>query len=443
MFKYTDKKVVIIGAGITGLSCVDFFLTKGVNPILMDTRLLPPMIKKIPKYVKCYFGGFDINNLLKADLIVVSPGISIYNPELQEAAKKGIDIVGDIELFCRELNAPIIAITGSNGKSTVATLIKEMAKAAGYKVVLGGNIGVPALSLLKKPLQQLYILELSSFQLETTISLKANIATVLNISEDHLNRYPLGINQYRAAKIRIYQKAMICVINQDDKSTFPVFKQNQKYISFGIHHGDYYLFNKDGKVWIKSIHYNQNFNTDEMNIIGKHNHINAISALALAEALKLPYGSNLSTLSSFIGLKHRFQLICEHKEIRWINDSKATNVNSTLSALCSIMPLQGTLWLLLGGDSKGADFSLLINSIINRKIKVFCFGQDGNKIAALCPENSTFTETMQEAIKQIAFLVRPHDTVLLSPACASFDQFRNFEHRGNTFIKLVKQIINY
>ncbi|MXP51147.1 UDP-N-acetylmuramoyl-L-alanine--D-glutamate ligase [Pantoea sp. SoEX] len=442
MIEYKGKEIIIIGSGMTGLSCIDFFLKKGVNPILIDTRLFPPSIKSIPKGIKCYFGGFHVDHLLKADLIVVSPGISLNNPALQIAANKGIEIVGDVELFCRELNVPIIAITGSNGKSTVTNLIKEMAQTAGYKVVVGGNIGIPVLNLLKIPLQQLYILELSSFQLEITYSLRANVATVLNVSEDHLNRYPLGIDQYRAVKMRIYKNALICVINKDEKLTIPKFSFNQKYISFGINQGDYHLINKNGKFWINSIYHDQIFNTEEMKIIGQHNYINAMSALALAEAIGLPYLSSLSALVSFTGLKHRLQIVCEHNGVKWINDSKATNIKSTESALCSISS-EGTLWLLLGGDSKGADFSSLINLIIVKKIKIFCFGKDGDKIADLCPNISIRTKTMQEAIKQISLSVRPNDIVLLSPACASFDQFNNFEHRGNTFIKIVKKIIHY
>ncbi|PPI88692.1 UDP-N-acetylmuramoyl-L-alanine--D-glutamate ligase [Candidatus Pantoea edessiphila] len=444
MVDYKDKKVVIVGLGITGLSCIDFFLTKGVIPRVIDTNISPHKFKMVPKYIESHLGGFNTDWLLKADLIVISPGVSLAHPDLQQAIYKGIDIVGDIELFCRELNVPIIAITGSNGKSTVTALVKEMAKKSGYEVGVGGNIGFPVLKLLKMPIKQLYILEISSFQLEVTNSLQASVATVLNISEDHLNRYPLGLKQYQDTKMRIYKNALSCVINKDDLLTVPILSKTQNFISFGVKKGDYHLINKNGKVWIKSMFYDDIFNTEEMKILGQHNHINALSALALAGSIGFPYNSSLSALVSFIGLKHRFQLICKHNNISWINDSKATNIKSTEAALCSLKLdyYRFTLWLLLGGDSKNADFSLLMPYIFNRNIKIFCFGRDGNKIANLYPNISTLTETMQQAVKQITILARPGDVVLLSPACASFDQFDNFEHRGDTFIKLVKKIVN-
>ncbi|HAI04375.1 MAG TPA: UDP-N-acetylmuramoyl-L-alanine--D-glutamate ligase, partial [Pantoea sp.] len=221
MADYRGRKVVIIGLGLTGLSCVDFFLAQGVTPRVMDTRVSPPGLEKLPAQVERHLGGINGDWLLDADLIVASPGVALAHPILSEAIEAGIEIVGDIELFCREAQAPIVAITGSNGKSTVTTLVGEMAKAAGWQVGVGGNIGLPALSLLQSP-AQLYVLELSSFQLETTHSLKAAAATVLNVSEDHMDRYPLGMQQYRAAKLRIYENAKVCVVNADDALTMPV-----------------------------------------------------------------------------------------------------------------------------------------------------------------------------------------------------------------------------
>ena len=221
MADYRGRKVVIIGLGLTGLSCVDFFLAQGVTPRVMDTRVSPPGLDKLPEQVERYTGGLNSDWLLAADLIVASPGMALAHPALTEAAEAGVEIVGDIELFCREAQAPIVAITGSNGKSTVTTLVGEMARAAGWQVGVGGNIGLPALSLLKSP-AQLYVLELSSFQLETTWSLKAAAATILNVTEDHMDRYPLGMQQYRAAKLRIYENARVCVVNADDALALPV-----------------------------------------------------------------------------------------------------------------------------------------------------------------------------------------------------------------------------
>lgn len=211
MVDYQGKKVVIIGLGLTGLSCVDFFLARGVTPRVIDTRISPPGLDKLPENVERHLGDMNQEWLLDADLIVASPGIALASPALSVAAEAGVEIVGDIELFCREAQAPIVAITGSNGKSTVTTLVGEMAKSAGWNVGVGGNIGLPALMLLKQECD-LYVLELSSFQLETTNSLRAAAATILNVTEDHMDRYPLGLQQYRAAKLRVYENAKVCVV---------------------------------------------------------------------------------------------------------------------------------------------------------------------------------------------------------------------------------------
>lgn len=245
MVDYQGKKVVIIGLGLTGLSCVDFFIARGVTPRVMDTRINPPGLDKLPENVERHVGDLNQQWLLDADLIVASPGIALAHPALSEAAEAGVEIVGDIELFCRENQAPVVAITGSNGKSTVTTLVGEMAKAAGWQVGVGGNIGVPALNLLKqlslqKHENQLVVLELSSFQLETTSSLRASAATILNVTEDHTDRYPFGLQQYRAAKLRIYENAKVCVVNADDALTMPVRGADNRCISFGVDVGDYH-----------------------------------------------------------------------------------------------------------------------------------------------------------------------------------------------------------
>ena len=250
MADYLGKNVVIIGLGLTGLSCVDFFLAQNVTPRVMDTRATPPGLDKLPEAVDRYVGGLNEDWLMTADLIVASPGMALANPALSRAADAGIEIVGDIELFCREAQAPIVAITGSNGKSTVTTLIGEMAKAAGVNVGVGGNIGLPALMLLD-PARELYVLELSSFQLETTSSLHAAAATILNVTEDHMDRYPLGLQQYRAAKLRIYENAKVCVVNADDGLTMPVRGADERCVSFGVDVGDYHLNRQQGETWLR------------------------------------------------------------------------------------------------------------------------------------------------------------------------------------------------
>ncbi|HAI51075.1 UDP-N-acetylmuramoyl-L-alanine--D-glutamate ligase [Atlantibacter hermannii] len=437
MADYQGKKVVIIGLGLTGLSCVDFFLARGVTPRVMDTRQAPPGLDNLPEAVERHLGSLNDNWLLDADLIIASPGIALAHPSLSAAADAGIEIIGDIELFCREAQAPIVAITGSNGKSTVTTLVGEMAKAAGVSVGVGGNIGLPALMLLD-PEKELYVLELSSFQLETTYSLRAKAATVLNVTEDHMDRYPFGLQQYRAAKLKIYENAQVCVVNADDALTMPVRGADERCVSFGIDVGDYHLNHQQGDTWLR-VKGEKILNAKEMKIVGRHNYTNALAALALADAVGLPRSSSLQALTTFTGLAHRFQLAYDHNGVRWINDSKATNVGSTEAALNGLH-VDGTLHLLLGGDGKSADFSPLNRYLQGNNIHLYCFGRDGAELAALRPEAATRTNTMEEAMRIIADKVQPGDMVLLSPACASLDQFKNFEQRGDVFTRLAKEL---
>ncbi|WP_312072778.1 UDP-N-acetylmuramoyl-L-alanine--D-glutamate ligase [Atlantibacter sp.] len=437
MADYQDKKVVIIGLGLTGLSCVDFFLARGVTPRVMDTRQAPPGLDNLPETIERHLGSLNDAWLLDADLIIASPGMALAHPSLSAAADAGVEIIGDIELFCREAQAPIVAITGSNGKSTVTTLVGEMAKAAGVSVGVGGNIGLPALMLLD-PEKELYVLELSSFQLETTYSLHAKAATVLNVTEDHMDRYPFGLQQYRAAKLKIYENAQVCVVNADDALTMPVRGADERCVSFGIDVGDYHLNHQQGDTWLR-VKGEKVLNAKEMKIVGRHNYTNALAALALADAVGLPRSSSLQALTTFTGLAHRFQLAYNHNGVRWINDSKATNVGSTEAALNGLQ-VDGTLHLLLGGDGKSADFSPLTRYLQGDNIHLYCFGRDGAELAALRPDAATQTNTMEEAMRMIAGKVQPGDMVLLSPACASLDQFKNFEQRGDVFTRLAKEL---
>ncbi|TDB62163.1 UDP-N-acetylmuramoyl-L-alanine--D-glutamate ligase [Photorhabdus khanii] len=435
MADYLGKKVVIIGLGLTGLSCVDFFMARGVIPRVMDTRSTPPGRDKLPDDVECHSGSLNVGWLMDADLIVASPGIALTTVELQAAANAGIEIVGDIELFCREATAPIVAITGSNGKSTVTSLVGEMAKAANWPVGVGGNIGLPALALLKTSCQ-LYVLELSSFQLETTYSLKAAAAVVLNVTEDHMDRYPQGLSQYRAAKLRIYHQAKRCVVNAQDVLTLPETGMDSRCVSFGVDCGDYQL---DSESVLLKVDNQSLLATNEIKLTGRHNYVNGLAALALADAVGIPRKASLAALKVYPGLDHRFQLVHLKNGVRWINDSKATNVGSTEAALNGLK-LDGTLYLLLGGDGKSADFSPLKPFLSGDKVRLYCFGLDGKRLAQLRPEMATLTETMEQAIRDIAPRLVAGDMVLLSPACASLDQFRNFEQRGHEFARLAEEL---
>ncbi|WP_241622537.1 UDP-N-acetylmuramoyl-L-alanine--D-glutamate ligase [Rosenbergiella australiborealis] len=437
MAEYQGRKIVIVGLGITGLSCVDFFIARGVVPKVIDSRNTPPGIDKLPEYVERWVGEINQQWLLEADLIVLSPGVALSHPAISAAAAEGIEIVGDVELFCREAQAPIVAITGSNGKSTVTTLVGDMSRAAGWNTAVGGNIGLPVLSLLN-PQVQLYVLELSSFQLETTHSLQAAAATILNVTEDHMDRYPLGFQQYRAAKLRIYENAKHCIVNVDDAMTMPIRGVDRRCISFGVTFGDYHLNQQQGQTWLRAKG-EKVLNSEEMPITGQHNFTNALAALALAEAVGIPRASCLKALTTFNGLPHRYQRVHRNAGVDWINDSKATNVGSTEAALKGVQ-CEGTLWLLLGGDGKSADFSPLERLIQGNNIKVYCFGRDAELLYALRPEISVKVDRLEDAMHAISQQVSKGDVVLLSPACASLDQFKNFEQRGERFAALAKEL---
>lgn len=436
MTNYQGKDIVIVGLGLTGLSCVDFFLSRGVTPKVMDTRTSPPGIDKLPDSVQCHCGGFEAQWLLDADLIIASPGVAVSTPQLQAAAQAGAEIIGDIELFAREVTVPVVAITGSNGKSTVTSLVGEMGRCAGLRTGVGGNIGLPALELLKDD-YELCVLELSSFQLETTFSLKPAAATVLNVTEDHMDRYPQGLEQYRAAKLRVYHDAAVCVYNAEDALTLPGCDCDRaEYVSFGVETGDYWLDTDEQALCFCG---EKIINCSEMILHGQHNYCNALAALALADAVNIPREGALKALRTYSGLPHRFQLVHESAGIRWIDDSKATNVGSTEAALNGLQ-VDGCLHLLLGGDGKSADFSPLLPYLSGEKIRLYCFGRDGEQLAQLRPDVSLLTDTMEQAMRALAPSLAAGDMVLLSPACASLDQFRNFEERGREFARLAREL---
>ncbi|HDR1545747.1 TPA: UDP-N-acetylmuramoyl-L-alanine--D-glutamate ligase [Pasteurella multocida] len=428
---YKNKKVTVIGLGKTGLSCVDFLLAKQADVRVIDTRTQPAGAEQLAKNVPLHTGSLNQQWLLESDLIIISPGLAVKTPAIQTALAAGIEVIGDIELFCREAKKPIIAITGSNGKSTVTSLVAHMVNAAGLKVGMGGNIGIPALSLLEQA-HDMYVLELSSFQLETTYSLKATSATVLNISEDHMNRY-VDLEDYRQAKLKIYHHAQTAVINAEDALTAMDGLKNG--VSFGEDNADYWLKTEKGRSYLMAKD-ERVLACDEMKLVGRHNYMNALAAIALAQAAGIPLESIRRALREFNGLDHRFQLAHFAHGVRWVNDSKATNVGSTVAALTGLQ-LNGTLHLLLGGDGKGADFSELASLINQPNIICYCFGQDGEQLAALSPRSQRFS-TMEEAINALRPTLSAGDMVLLSPACASLDQFSSFEQRGDEFTRLAK-----
>ncbi|WP_321407242.1 UDP-N-acetylmuramoyl-L-alanine--D-glutamate ligase [Tolumonas auensis] len=429
------KQVVIIGLGKTGLSCVTYFRQRGITPLVMDTRENPPGKESLPADCRLITGPLDAEILCSASLIVASPGIALATPALQAAQVAGVEIVGDIELFAREAKAPVVAITGSNGKSTVTTLVGLMAEQAGFKVGIGGNIGTPALDLLLQP-ADLYVLELSSFQLETTSSLQPAAAVILNLSEDHLDRYD-GMAGYLAAKQRIFANAKHIVVNRDDAATLP--PQHAYWQSFGLNSESYGRVQQDDGLWL-SVDGKPVLSVAELNIVGAHNQMNALAAMALADAVGIPQVAQLTVLRSFTGLAHRCQFVRDVNGVRWINDSKATNVGSTLAAVAGVgESVQGRLWLLAGGQGKGQDFSPLQPLLANQIYRMVCFGQDAGILMELA-DNTQRVADLDEAVRSVAAEVQPGDWVLLAPACASLDQFRNFEQRGQRFADLVNAL---
>lgn len=428
---YQNKRITVIGLGKTGLSCVDFLLAKQANVRVIDTRKNPAGADKLPTNVPLHKGSLNQDWLLDSDLIVVSPGIAIKTPEIQTALSAGVKVIGDIELFCREASKPIIAITGSNGKSTVTTLVYEMAKAAGLKAGMGGNIGIPALSLLEQN-YDLYVLELSSFQLETTYSLKATSATVLNVTEDHMDRY-IDLEDYRQAKLRIYHNAKTAIVNTEDPLT--TIDSLKSAVSFGEENSDYWLKTENGKQYFMAKN-EMILPCDEIKLVGRHNYMNVLAAIALAQAANVSLEGIRTALREFSGLDHRFQLAHFANGVYWINDSKATNVGSTVAALTGLQ-VEGHLHLLLGGDGKEADFSELSTLIQQPHIYCYCFGKDGAELAKLSQQSQLF-DTMEQAINALRPNLKEGDMVLLSPACASLDQFTSFEQRGDEFTRLAK-----
>ena len=431
--QYQDKKVTVIGLGKTGLSCVDFLRAKYAEVRVIDTRNAPAGADQLDKTIPLHTGSLNQQWLLESDLIVISPGLAVKTPEIQTALQAGVEVVGDIELFCREADKPIVAITGSNGKSTVTTLVSEMAKVAGLSVGMGGNIGIPALSLLNQS-HDIYVLELSSFQLETTYSLKTVAATVLNVTEDHMNRY-VDLQDYRQAKLKIYDNCQMAVVNGEDPLTLPTTQFPEKQVSFAEHHADYWLKNENQKTYLMARD-EVILACDEMKLTGRHNYMNALAAIALAQAAGINLSGIQTALREFGGLEHRFQVAHMAHGVRWINDSKATNVGSTVAALTGLQ-VAGKLYLLLGGDGKGADFSALATLINQPHIYCYCFGRDGKALADLTSQSRLF-DTMEQAIAAIRPQLQAGDMVLLSPACASLDQFPCFEARGEAFTRLAQ-----
>ena len=437
---------VVVGLGKTGMSCVRYLADKKLPFKVIDTRATPPGLDELQQSypeVPVHTGGFEKSWLMSADEIVLSPGIAMAEPAIAEAVAAGVKVIGDIELFCREVQKPVVAITGSNGKSTVTTLLGDMAEEAGIKVAVGGNIGVPVLDLLQDDSHELFVLELSSFQLETTYSLRAAAATVLNLSPDHMDRYPSMV-EYHQAKQRIYRGCSKAVYFKPDALTVPLLPQATPAIAFTSGKpdlNDYGLLEDDEGIWLcKGV--TRLLNSSEMKLQGRHNQTNALAALALGESVGIPQAAMLKALKMFPGLSHRCQWVAEQNGVIWVNDSKATNVGASVAAIEGLGEvIAGKIVLIAGGDGKGADFSQLKQPVQRYVRELIVIGRDGQLIEDSVQEtvHCSRAETLNEAVDRALKVSQQGDTVLLAPACASFDMFSSFEQRGDQFVELVRE----
>ncbi len=442
----TDKKIVIVGLGKTGLSCVRYLDSLGKQITVLDTRLNPPGLEELIKnypHVKYAFGGLDQTLLSSADEIILSPGVALSTPEIKTAAEQGVIVRGDIDLFAEAAHAPIVAITGSNGKSTVTTLLGKMAHKCGLNVGVGGNLGEPALNLLAKNVD-LYVLELSSFQLETTHNLNAESVVLMNLSEDHMDRYTNKMS-YLQAKQRIFKGAKSIVVNDDEMLSSPLVNTSMKLLHYGLGSQDLEKFSVLEK---KNVRYlAQGFkpliSVRDLKIRGEHNISNALAALALGSSVGLNMPGMLQALVEFTGLDHRCQFVRALNGVEYFNDSKATNPGSVVTALSSLgKEISGRVVLIAGGDAKGADLSSLLEPVKRFVKAMVLIGVDAEKFAALVQKNVPIYKenSMQSAVHKANSIAEEGDVVLLSPACASFDMFKNFEHRGEVFMREVMSL---
>ena len=439
----TDSlQTLIVGLGKTGLSCARYLAAQGESCVVTDTRSQPPGLNELRSEfpdMPVHVGGFRDDDFFDAKRLIVSPGISLQDAHVSAAVARGAEVLGDIELFARSVIAPVVAITGTNGKSTVTTLLAEMAIASGRKVRAGGNLGLPALELLGNDDIDLYVLELSSFQLETTRSLNAAAAVVLNITPDHMDRYD-SLEQYRKTKATVYNGNGVMIINNDDPDVRELADPQREVIRFGLgkpQQGEFGLVQNGADDYI-AFGQQQLMPTNELKIPGQHNQSNALAALALGYAINLDMSAMLDTLRHFKGLAHRSEWVAEHNGVRWFNDSKATNVGATIAAL---QGMPGPLVLIAGGDGKAADFSALHDVIAKHCREVILLGRDAKKIDQAI-NNAVpvyHAADMRDAVCIARDITKPDDSVLLSPACASFDMYSNYMERGDDFIKSVHQ----
>ncbi|MBI1175599.1 MAG: UDP-N-acetylmuramoyl-L-alanine--D-glutamate ligase [Sideroxydans sp.] len=456
MTQLTDKSVLVLGLGETGLSLVRWLTAQGARVRAADSRDLPPALETLrnefPQVdVRC--GVFRGELLDGIELIAISPGVAMSEPVVTAAVERGVPVVGDIELFAQALppqgGPRVIAITGSNGKTTVTSMVGAMCRAAGLDTVVAGNISPAVLDVLlqrKGRQPQVWVLELSSFQLETTFSLSADVATVLNVSADHLDRYA-DMGKYIAAKARIFRsdgQHGIQVLNRDDADSAAMALLGRTTVTFGLDvpapgSDDWGVERDERALWLVQDG-QRALNASELQVTGLHNVANALAALALCRAVGLPLSPLLHALRTFRGLPHRVEAVASIGNVIYYDDSKGTNVGATVAAL---QGLGRQAVLIAGGDGKGQDFSPLLPAVTQHARAVILIGRDADKIAAVlngCGVPLLSAADMAEAVRLGSTVAQPGDAVLLSPACASFDMFRNYVHRAEAFIAAVRDL---
>lgn len=442
-----DKQVLVLGLGDTGLSALRWLHAQGARLSVADTRDNPPGVEalkaELPQ-VKLYTGAFTAAMFAGVDMVVASPGVPLSEPEIQAAIQRGVSVVGDVELFAqyRPAGAKVIAITGANGKTTVTTLVGEMCKAAGLKTIVAGNIGLPVLDALGMETPDVYVLELSSFQLETTSNLVVDAATMLNLSEDHMDRYA-SMQDYAIAKARIFYNAKLQVLNRDDAWSMLMARAKLPQVTFGLDAAEdehsYGLRTVDGETWLSCGEHDL-MNVRDLKISGLHNAANALAAIALCRGIGIDYVPVIQTLYNFKGLPHRVEWVANIDDVDYFDDSKGTNVGATCAALSG---LSQKVVLIAGGDGKGQDFSPLKQPVTDNARAVVLIGRDAPLIEKELLETGValyHAADLPEAVNIARKLAQAEDAVLLSPACASFDMFKNYVHRAEVFVSAVKRL---
>lgn len=435
------EKDLVLGLGATGLSVARFLKHAGRDAVFLDSREEPPGLQELDELwpeAERELGGADLpENVAR---VIVSPGIADNDALVEAARDAGLEVISDVELFAREAKAPFIGVTGSNGKSTVTTLLYHMCRAAGHSALAGGNLGEPALDLLAEEDPDFYVLELSSFQLQRTKSLPAKVAVLLNITPDHLD-WHASEEEYREAKYSIFRDAESAVINREDSEAAERTRHIDRVISFGLdapEEGHYGIRREDDEVFLARGD-DVLLAVSELALFGLHNQANALAALAAGELLELDPQAMLQVLCEFPGLPHRMQFVRRVSAVNYVNDSKATNV---AAAVASIRSVDGMLVLIAGGEGKGGDFSALAEPLEKRLRAAVLIGRDAEAIeSALDTIMPTyFARDMEDAVQQAAAFAESDDTVLLAPACASFDQFENYAARGEAFCRAVEAL---